>query len=290
MHAILSLSASHLTAIGALDCPNEALSHRHLAVQGLNSAMARVSTSTAPEQDAMLAACYALTFESSYAGIGITDFITMVRGCALVTGQIQDSASESSFDLEQDAHFKFMETRVSNLPIIQGPLVSAALLSFEQIEPLLSDPVDRKFYSLLLAVLVPLSSGDSLAAYISFTRVFTVFYETSHAEFLHFIDPDNHMAQILLLHFIAVQMIGVPLTRREWDQRAFNNPRLILGTIKWAQTIYRNLTLSERGYVDWPMRVVNAGLAHIQGLRSEYDAILVLAGPSMEGWLHASAK
>jgi hypothetical protein len=283
MHAILSVSASHLTVIGAHFSPTEALTHRHLAVQGLNAAMSRISSASPSENDAMLAACYALTFESSYAGIGISDFVTMVRGCALVTLHIQDQALPSSFTLLPDTHHSFMKTRLSNLPVITGPLITSALPSFTQIDPLLTDPVLRTFYSLLLAVLVPLTTADSKNAYLAFTCVFATFYETTHTEFQDFISPDNHPAQILLAHFIALQMIVIPLTRREWDQRQSNNPRMLLGPIQWGLTIWEGLPREKRAYCGWPMRVINAGLAFVQGLRGEYDDILALAGWRREG-------
>jgi hypothetical protein len=286
MHALLSLSCSHLNATTL--SPDLTLSHHHraLAVSGLNTAMSHSSTASPSELDAMLATCYALTFESSYAGIGITDFITMVRGCALMTGQIIETGVPTTFWLPKNAHYRFMESRLSNLPVISGPLVDSAITSFEQLEPLLTKPVDRRFYSLLLEMILPLRAGNSAAAYIGFTCAFSPFYDTTHAEFLDFIHPDNHIAQILLLHFLALQMLVIPLTRREWDNRAFNNPRLIMGPVRWGQRIFEALPVQKRAYVAWPMRVVNSVLSLVQGLRGEYDGVLALAGPSVEGWLN----
>jgi hypothetical protein len=59
-----------------------------------------------------------------------------------------------------------------------------------------------------------------------------------------------------------------------------------MGPVRWGQRIFEALPVQKRAYVAWPMRVVNSVLSLVQGLRGEYDGVLALAGPSVEGWLN----
>jgi hypothetical protein len=162
MHALLSLGASHLGRLTGVDYRRESLTHRGKAIAGLNRAlssgaggadgdvdlggrggevmgvsggagdvMVRRVTRNWGESDAMLAACYALTFQASYMGDGLADFITMVRGCALTTGKIKDEGCLTAFNLQPDWHFKIMAPRLANLPCVDARLVEAGLRGLE---------------------------------------------------------------------------------------------------------------------------------------------------------------
>ena len=78
MHAVLSLGASHLHRLSPEnDYLTPAIVHRGHAIAGLNHAIAHAQTARS-DADAMLGACYALTFQASYMDDGLSDFITMV--------------------------------------------------------------------------------------------------------------------------------------------------------------------------------------------------------------------
>src|SRR5277367_1696803 len=109
MSAILGLGASHLTRVEAgSDYNTQAIIHRGRAIEGLNRALANPNRSVR-ESDVMLAACYALTFQASYMGDGLIDFITMVRGCALVSRRIVEEGVPTAFNMRDH-----IQLRVAN--------------------------------------------------------------------------------------------------------------------------------------------------------------------------------
>ena len=159
MHAILSLGASHLSRLTGVDYRKESLTHRGLAISGLNQALSQSSTNTststasrspphtsslspssthAPahgESDAMLATCYSLTFQASYMGgsDGLADFITMVRGCALTTAKIKQDDVPTAFNLQPNWHFKVMAPRLAQLPRVDSRLVEDGIKELEKV-------------------------------------------------------------------------------------------------------------------------------------------------------------
>lgn len=158
MHAILSLGASHLSRLTGCDYRRESLTHRGLAISGLNHALsssatpsdqegtttttttnhAHNNTDTTPlaygESDALLATCYALTFQASYMGggaDGLADFITMVRGCALTTAKIKAEDAPTAFNLQPNWHFKVMAPRLASLPRVDAGLLEDGIRGLE---------------------------------------------------------------------------------------------------------------------------------------------------------------
>lgn len=80
MHAMLALGASHLGLLSNSDHRNAALKHRVLAIKALNEHLSTPCMSMV-EGEAAFGAMMALTFQSVYMVDGLTDFLTMVRGC-----------------------------------------------------------------------------------------------------------------------------------------------------------------------------------------------------------------
>ena len=172
MHAILSLGASHLSRLTGTDYRKESLTHRGQAIAGLNQALSQ-RVKNYGESDAMLAACYALTFQASYMGDGLADFITMVRGCALTTGKIQDEGGATAFNLQPDWHIKVMAPRLAKLPQVNSTLLEEGLEALENIRPYLDGETNRNFHQALSDVLesLLLSPQDG---YLQFIGVYAV--------------------------------------------------------------------------------------------------------------------
>ena len=108
-----STSTIHSTTSSDTQTPqaisNRALKHRSIALSGLNHAITADDWSQS-SVDAMLATVYALTFQATYLPHdGMVDFMTMVRGCALITARIGDNNAKSSFALDPMAHIRVLE-------------------------------------------------------------------------------------------------------------------------------------------------------------------------------------
>lgn len=266
MHALLALGASHLTRISPQkDYSTTAMIHQGRAIKGLNEALAKESRSYG-ESDALLAACYALTFQASYMSDGMTDFITMVRGCALVTEQIHKRETRTAFNVEQDIHFRIMLPRLENLPTLFPTLLTPAILSVEALRPLLRTTMDHHFHASLLSVLFALQES-SKAGYANFCRLYAAFWDMSHDQFAVFVDPQNTPAQLLMAHFLALQMLMVPLLVHEWPER--NDParaRALLGSVEWAEKICERSPLPMRPYLRWCTEVCETVRSEIEAL------------------------
>lgn len=96
IHAMLGLSASHLSLAVGRDYKAQALAHRIQSMRSLNEALNRPCTSLA-EGDARFATVMALTFQSSYMDEGMLDFLSMIRGCIVVSNSAMPCFEESAF-------------------------------------------------------------------------------------------------------------------------------------------------------------------------------------------------
>jgi hypothetical protein len=135
MHALLGLAASCLSFNSNVDYSSLAISHRLLAIKGVNEGLSSTSR-TSDDGDALLAACYALTFQSSYLKDGISEFLIMVRGCALVSLQLQHENLDVSFSITPNDHFEFMEQRLEDLPSVDADLYEGSAASLKALLPL----------------------------------------------------------------------------------------------------------------------------------------------------------
>jgi hypothetical protein len=182
MHAMLALGASHLDRISPVaEHSTNAIVHRGHAMAGLSRALVKPEREYG-ESDAMVATCYALTFQSTYMSDGLLDFITMVRGCALITGKIREDGSPTAFNLQPDWHFKLMEPKLRDLPVVHQPLLHGGLVALEEVRPLLVTVTDYQFHGALTKVVHGLSRS-SREGYTSFILVYALWYELCNDSF-----------------------------------------------------------------------------------------------------------
>lgn len=152
MHAIIAMSASHLSLCTGVDMKSVALHHRLLAIEGSNAAISQPRTKGS-DGDALLAACYALTFQSSYMSDGLSEFFHMVRGCHTLSGQFKAEKLPMALSISAMDHFQKMESRLSDLPQISPEVVGRAEESLRLLLPLIKRPVDVEFYQHLIATI-----------------------------------------------------------------------------------------------------------------------------------------
>jgi hypothetical protein len=151
MHAILGMAASHLELSTGQDLRQTAMQHRIFAIRGSNRAISQPRRGGA-DGDALLGACYALTFQSSYMAEGLPDFFQMVRGCSLLSHQLSSEGIPMAFFLLEKDHFSFMESRLVDLPIISAELTEGADQSLEALPVLFDRPLHVEFYKLLVEI------------------------------------------------------------------------------------------------------------------------------------------
>ena len=153
MHAILGMAASHLQLVTGVDLHAVAIQHRVIAIKGSNAAISQPRRSGA-DGDALLATCYALTFQSSYMSDGLQEFFQMVRGCSLLSDQLEAEKLPMAFFLTEKDHFQFMEDRLMDLPVINAELVDSAYKSLSALPSLFDQQSQRFFHQLVMDVVV----------------------------------------------------------------------------------------------------------------------------------------
>jgi hypothetical protein len=274
MNAILALGASHLTRVApGEDYTTQAIVHRGHAIEGLNKALNKTDR-TYGESDAMLAACYALTFQASHMGDGMIDFITMVRGCALVTEKVKQEGSTTAFNIERDAHLCIMGPSLGDLPEVDCDIVAGGISCLTQIQHLLDTYTEHHFHSALLNVLLSLQQSPQ-AGYINFMYLYSIFYSGTHEEFAAFINPNNLVMRVLLAYFISLQFVMTPLSTYEWPERMeLEKPEALTGMIEWSDKIFESTPPDLLVYLQWPMEIVGTVRAEIEGHKVETSRIL----------------
>ncbi len=152
MHAMLALSASDL-AITTAEGPElfqSALAHRVKAINSLNQALSN-GLNTFEEGNAMLATCYTLVFQSVLFDDGLTEYMTFIRGCFLVAGNMGCKGLNFLFkNMLREDMLSAMEPYLQGPPAIDPELIDAACLSLEAFRPLCQRDYERVFYMLLL--------------------------------------------------------------------------------------------------------------------------------------------
>jgi hypothetical protein len=254
MHAMLGLAASHLTTTTGADYNSLALSHRVKAIQGFNEALSRKSRSGS-DGDALVAAIYALTFQASYLSDGLREFLTMIRGCALVSGQLMMQNVPISFDIGKEGHDAFMKSRLQDLPPIAEEFVKGAQDSLAMLSPLYTlDDANRSAYDCLVDCMEAVEAGGP-QAYYKFIAIHSTIYEMDHETYAGFIHPQNELGLLLLSHFVAIELILSPIYAREWRGRVMVVP--MNGVIDWVARINDEISPSLRHYLKWPNSIAD---------------------------------
>jgi hypothetical protein len=149
MHALLGLAASHLTITSESGHSSLALSHRFLAIKGLNKALSKTPR-TGHDGDALLASCFALTFQSSYMADGLLEFLTFLRGCKVVTAQLAKENVKISFDVALSDHSCASLPQVDGDPAINTDIIQGATSSLESMLNIIQEgDINLEFYNLL---------------------------------------------------------------------------------------------------------------------------------------------
>ncbi|KAN0068891.1 hypothetical protein V8E54_013060 [Elaphomyces granulatus] len=267
MHAILSLGASHLSLIApsGSDYTTAAVVHRGLALRGLNEMLGKHDCSNL-DLDAMLAACYALTFQASYMADGLLDFAIMIRGCALVTQRLQEEYSKSSFFPLHEAESRLLSIK-DGLPV--GPCIEPFALdkSIETLEltrPLLQDDAHHRFYGSVMDTFHVLRYS-SQNGYLMFVKIYALWYSMDHKEFLNFISPQNKVSQVLFVHYIALNILMWPILLQANPSKQNHTPRVGLALLQWGEKIYRELPVTLRTYIKWQVDLIAFAKALIMG-------------------------
>lgn len=158
MHAILGLSACELMAKDR-SLVTFAMAHRHKAIKAIRKALDNVSKSnsssnsnnnTFKEGNAIVATCFALTFQSVCLDDGMVEFMTFCRGILIVAIQMYHKRSRIIFqNLVSEEKIAALRPALEKVPPIRSDLTDAAVASLKRLEPLVVTQVQREYHEYL---------------------------------------------------------------------------------------------------------------------------------------------
>ena len=278
MHALLGLAATHLGLLQQ-HSPNEAdcavanpaspsapkaMTHRAHALEGLHLALAAERWST-DEVDSMLATAYALTFQATYMADGLVDFVTMVRGCALITRQIGAMGRGSRFGLEPMAHIDVLEDTLKDARRVGTHWVEGGLAALARVRTRMEteirgerrEGVEWTFLSAVERAMraCGVSTKDG---YVEFCRAYEVWFDSDASTFERLVDPKNQACRVLMAFFLSLEMLMAPVFGGRYESKKRRRDVIGLRVVcvgGWLGSIEAGLSTEWKMEVNWPMEV-----------------------------------
>ncbi|KAJ3560269.1 hypothetical protein NPX13_g9359 [Xylaria arbuscula] len=258
MHAILGLAASDLM-IQDPSLVTFAMAHRLKAIKAIKKTLTDVpKTNTFEEGNALLATCYALTFQSVMLDDGMAEFMTFCRGIVIVAIQMYCKGAKFIFTnfLNED-QMEYLQPLMESIPPIRKDWTDMAVANIAALEPLCKQPVEAEYHQLLTQVAEALYTS-SFEAYQKLCKHYGWWMQIPHENFQLLIDGGNQVCLLLASHWIALKQIMATITGAEHSQR--QNPGrkdgdMDLGMVRWLKHINRHIDLEYQQYNQWPLWV-----------------------------------
>ncbi|KAK7948255.1 uncharacterized protein PG986_009141 [Apiospora aurea] len=260
MHAMLGLAASDLLGKDPSLLPF-AMAHRVKAIRAIKKTLDDVpkSSDTFEEGNALMATCFALTFQSVLLEDGMAEFMTFCRGVVLVAIQMYCKGTSFLFTnwVGKD-EMALLQPLMETVPPIRQDWVDAAIGSVRALEPLCVHPVETEYYVLLVEMVEALYTSP-FRGYQLICKHYGWWLQIPHERFQCLIDPANPVCHLLATHWIAIKQIMAPVTEKEHlvkpREKAARDQHTDMGTIRWLKYLNRQLPLGYRVYNWWPVWV-----------------------------------
>lgn len=154
MHAILGFAASELihqdsTLVVA------AMNHRIKAIKAIKKRLAESSRSDTSyeEANALVATCFALTFQSVSLEDGLAEYMTFIRGIVIVGMQMsfRNIAPVFTTLFDNDPN-ELLGAQMEDLPLIEKAWVDAAVEALNGLKPLCATQLENEYREQLLGI------------------------------------------------------------------------------------------------------------------------------------------
>jgi hypothetical protein len=269
---MLALSASDIaeTEPSSPELKCTAIAYRVKAIGSLNQAIGQ-GLESIEQGNAMIATCFSLLFQSTFLSDGLVEYMTFIRGVLAVSVQMGKNNLKFLFQHMFD-QVQVVESELTEAPLIPPDQAHGACRSLQQLCPLVQNTREVEFYEHLLsasrALLTSSRDGKSSSritrnttliqtrtAYSNLAKIYNLFsYVMSHEEFAAFISPFNEAGKLLQSHFVALQLVMTPFTRRESTAKQHSAaPGEVPGsTGQWLVAIHRDIKPEMMKYYEWP--------------------------------------
>ncbi|EAQ83958.1 hypothetical protein CHGG_10362 [Chaetomium globosum CBS 148.51] len=296
MHAILGYSASELMASSDPSLAEAAMSHRYKAVKAIKKALTPPPTSPAApvagsssnnlptnlptppnnsnssnngrsfddtmfeEGNALMATCFALTYQSVLLEDGMAEFMTFIRGIMIVAIHMYCRGANLLFGhLLGDRQTQMLEPHMRDLDLIDAGLTARAVAAVEGLRGLVDGvegrEVERRYWEMIGEMARNLGVS-------SWKEHYGWWMMLPHAKFQPLVDPNNQVALVLNAHWVALEQIMAPICEAEQrvsaamsSGRSSSKTGASLGNIRWLRYINAQVDADHRPYNEWPMWV-----------------------------------
>ncbi|KAI1431748.1 C6 zinc finger protein [Xylaria sp. CBS 124048] len=287
-HEYLSLAASDLMTQDS-SLITFAMGHRLKAIKAIKKRLTDApQTNTFDEGNALLATCFALTFQSVMLDDGMAEFMTFCRGIVIVAIQMHCKGAKFIFsDFLGDDQMNILQPLMESIPPIREDWTNMAVASIAALEPLCKQQVETEYHQLIADIAKALYSSSYLGSFslslslslsLSFMErlwsdhflTYSLAYQLlckhygwwmqiPHESFQSLIDSDNQVCLLLASHWISLKQIMASITRVEHHKRLQRQNRqdggMDIGMIRWLKHINRSIDDEHRKYNQWPLWV-----------------------------------
>ncbi|KAK8133958.1 hypothetical protein PG984_005970 [Apiospora sp. TS-2023a] len=261
MHAMLGLAASDLLGQDATLLPF-AMAHRVKAIKAIQKTLDDVvpnKDNTFEAGNALMATCFALTFQSVLLDDGMAEFMTFCRGVVLVAIQMYCKGARFLFTnwVGKD-EMALLQPLMEMVPPIRKDWVDAARAGVRALQPLCIHPVEVEYHKLLVDMAEALYTSP-FRGYQIICKHYGWWLQMPHERFQYLVDPANPVCGLLATHWIAIKQIMAPVTEKEHlvnpREKTARDGHTDLGTVRWLKYLNRQLPLAYRDYNWWPVWV-----------------------------------
>ncbi|KAF5579612.1 sterol uptake control 2 [Fusarium pseudocircinatum] len=249
---MLALGASHLSLCNGTGYNSDAISHRVKAIKALNSAL-DTPCQAKEEGDARYATLMALTWQSSYMADGMQEFLSMLRGCTIVSKcsvfQFHDSVFRM-FSIEGHVHRVHDINNGFDVGLCDDEVIDAGIASLKAIAPLSKSTLEISLVAALHSIL-EMSRTTCVGAFGAVCRSYQLFGGASDSDFLTISDADNQVAQIIMAHFFAIEYVLASIALAPVSP-SFQFRKTIITA--WILRIKQQAPSRYGEYIEWPLQ------------------------------------
>ncbi|KAI0424909.1 C6 zinc finger protein [Xylaria sp. FL1042] len=244
VHAILGLAASDLMSQDP-SLVTFAMAHRLKAIKAIKKALTDVpKTNTFEEGNALLATCYALTFQSVMLDDGMAEFMTFCRGIVIVAIQMCCKGAKFIFtNFLGDERMGALQPLIESIPPIHKEWTDMAVANIAALEPLCQKQVEIEYYQLITDIAKALYTSSFLA-YQMLCKHYGWWMQIPHENFQSLIDGGNQ---------IMATITGVEHSQRPQHNRKDGD--MDMGMVRWLKHINRQIDADHQQYNQWPLWV-----------------------------------
>ncbi|RYP14987.1 hypothetical protein DL765_005984 [Monosporascus sp. GIB2] len=230
--------------------------HRVKAINAIKKSLANApKSSTFEEGNALLATCFALTFQSVSLEDGMAEYMTFCRGLLIVAIQMYYKGSKFIFNNWMgDDKKALLEPLMETIAPIRREWTDMAVASIAALEPLCKHQVEVEYCQLLKEWAETLYTNSFQAHLLTSALQIQI----PHESFAYLINPENQVCLLLATHWIALKKIMATIT----DAESRVNPSSPsqdgdpdIGMGRWLKYLNRQIDDEHREYNQWPMWV-----------------------------------